>query len=500
LIALAVAISWVLPEQTAISTVSLILLMSVLASAAVWGLHPGLAAGLCAGLALDFFFIPPFYSLTIDDWRNGFSWLIFELSSIAVCFLAENLRKRTRAARRARLLAKQLLAMSQRLPEARDVPAVAKITVSAMGAALGARVTLFIPHGASFETVTHPDGMRLIREELEAAIQQYRIHRGTSGYTSNDDEFLCRLLPINPASEKGVIVIGPTRRRRPGSEDRARTADLFVGQAAAAFERLALAQEIENARIAAETEKLRSALLTSISHDLKAPLSVMLGSADILQTLGSSISQQRASDLLDTIQNEGKRLEQFIANLFDMSRVESEAVRPKFEPVDLDGLIGSALERASRILANHRVSVHLSPGLPFLKADPVIAERVLFNVLDNAARYTPEGTQIALVAALNGAFVELRIMDEGEGIPEKELPHLFEKFYRVETGRERPSGTGLGLAICRGFLQAMGGSMSVSNRLDRKGAVFTIRFPVWSWQPRMSASDAPLQTRLSLEV
>jgi two-component system sensor histidine kinase KdpD len=295
-----------------------------------------------------------------------------------------------------------------------------------------------------------------------------------------------------------VIVIGPTRRRRPGFEDRARTADLFAGQAAAAFERLALAQEIEDARIATETEKLRSALLTSISHDLKAPLSVILGSASVLQTLGSSISQQPASDLLDTIQKEGKRLEQFIANLLDMSRVESEAVRPKFEPVDLHDLVGSALERANRILAHHRVALDLAPALPFLELDPVIAERVLFNVLDNAAQYTPEGTQITLAAALNGAFVELRIMDEGGGIPEKELPHLFDKFYRVDTGRERPSGTGLGLAICRGFLQAMGGSISASNRRDRKGAVFTIKFLAWSRQARITASGAPPQNQSSL--
>jgi two-component system sensor histidine kinase KdpD len=499
-IGVAVLIVWNLPEETALSSAGVILLMSVLASAACWGLGPGLAAGVCAGLALDYYFIPPIYSFSIDDWRHAFSWFIFELSSVAVCFVADKLRQRTQVARRAELLANRLRVMSQRLLEAGDICTIARMTVSAMGAALGARVILFIPRGDTFETVTYPTGTLLSREELGAAMRQYNICCDEREKTSDKDELLCRTLPIKAVSEKAVVVVGPTRRRRPGLQGRARAADLFAAQAAAAFERLALAKEIEDARIAAETEKMRSALLTSISHDLKAPLSAILGSASILQALGSNISHQPGSDLLDTIQTEGRRLEQFIANLLDMSRVESDAVRPKIEPADLDDLVGSALERASHFVAHHSVAADLPPGLPFLELDPVIAERVLFNVLENAARYTPEGTQITLSAALQGAFVDLRIMDEGDGIPEKDLPYLFDKFYRVETRRERPSGTGLGLAICRGFLQAMGGSISASNRRDRKGAIFTIRFPVWSKQPRITALGAPLQIQPSLDA
>jgi two-component system, OmpR family, sensor histidine kinase KdpD len=490
LIALSVFIAWHLPDETALSSVGIILLMSVLASAAMWGLRPGLVASVCAALAHDYYFVPPIYSFNIDDWENGFSWFIFSLSSLAVCLLADRLRQRTRLARHEELLAKRISAMSRRLYEAKDGSAIARITVSALGAALGARTILFIPKGHTFGIAAHPKGTRLNRAELEAAIRQYKDD-GKKDDSIEDDELTCKLLRTKAAAEKAaVIVIGPTTRRRRGFQDRTRTIDLFAEQAAAAFERVALSQEIEDARIAAETEKLRSALLTSISHDLKAPLSIILGSASALQALSSSISQRSARDLLDSIQEEGERLDQFIANLLDMSRLEAEAVRPKRVSTDLDDLVGSALERAARILVRHRVVVEVPHDLPLLELDPAITERVLFNVLDNAAKYTPEGSQVTLAATQNGDFVDLRIFDEGDGIPEKELSHLFEKFYRVDTGDRKPQGTGLGLAICRGFLHAMGGSISACNRRDRNGAVFTLRFPIYS-KPATASSALP---------
>jgi two-component system, OmpR family, sensor histidine kinase KdpD len=501
LIALAVLLAWNLPEETALSTVAVLLLMSVLACAATWGLRPGLLASLCAGLALDYFFIPPIYSFNIDDWRNGFSWFIFEFSAIVVCLLSERLRQSTRAARREKLLARRLHAMSQRLFDAKDVSAIARITVSALGAALGARVVSLTPAGHIFEMAAHPAGTPPNSHELEAAMRQYKNGCGKTNIVFHDGGLTCKLLPMGAASRRAaVIVIGPTARRLPGFQDRARIIGLFSAQGAAAFERVALSREIEDVRIAAGAEKLRSALLTSISHDLKTPLSIILGSASSLQALRTSISQKSAQELLESILDEGQRLDRFIANLLDMSRVEAEAVRPKCEAIDLADVLGSALERASRVLAHHHVVLNLPRNLPQLELDPVITERVLFNVLDNAAKYTPEESQVTLTAEKHGAFVNLRIADEGGGIPEKELPYLFDKFYRVDTGDFRPPGTGLGLAICRGFLEAMGGSISASSRRDRRGAVFTISLPISSPGAHAMASGGLPQNQQSLEA
>jgi two-component system sensor histidine kinase KdpD len=181
---------------------------------------------------------------------------------------------------------------------------------------------------------------------------------------------------------------------------------------------------------------------------------------------------------MGTIQEEAERLNRFIANLLDMTRLESGAIEPRFAAVDLPEVVSSAVKRAQRILTGHRVELQLAPDLPLLRLDFVLFEQVLFNLLDNAAKYSPTGSVIRLQAARADGGVEVRISDEGDGIPPEDLEHIFDKFYRVHAGDQRRAGTGLGLAICRGFVEAMGGTIVAANRMDRKGAVFTIRLPV----------------------
>jgi two-component system sensor histidine kinase KdpD len=181
---------------------------------------------------------------------------------------------------------------------------------------------------------------------------------------------------------------------------------------------------------------------------------------------------------MGTVQEEAERLNRFIANLLDMTRLESGAIEPRFGAVDLPDIISSAVKRAGRILADHRIELRLQPDLPLLRLDFVLFEQVLFNLLDNAAKYSPAGSVIQLQAERSGDKVELRLLDEGDGIPPDDLEHIFDKFYRVHAGDQRRAGTGLGLAICRGFVEAMGGNVTAANRSDRSGAVFTIRLPV----------------------
>ena len=161
-----------------------------------------------------------------------------------------------------------------------------------------------------------------------------------------------------------------------------------------------------------------------------------------------------------------------------MTKLEAGAIEPRTEPVDIDDIVGSALERAGRILARHRVTVHLAANLPMLKLDPVLFEQVLFNILDNAAKYAPEKTEIELRAQRDEGVVRFEIIDNGPGIPPEDLARIFDKFYRVSIADNRRVGTGLGLAICKGFVEAMGGTIAGANRRDRTGAVFTITFPL----------------------
>jgi two-component system sensor histidine kinase KdpD len=223
---------------------------------------------------------------------------------------------------------------------------------------------------------------------------------------------------------------------------------------------------------------LRSALLTSISHDLKTPLAAVLGAAGTMRSLSDVLDQQAKTELTTTIIDEAERLNRFIANLLDMTRLESGAIVPNAALHDLGEIVGSALERARKMLMRHRVEVDLAKDLPMVEIDPVLFEQVLFNLLDNAAKYAPAGTTVRIQSWRDGESVILQVLDEGEGVPPSDLEQIFDKFYRVQKADQVRAGTGLGLAISRGFIEAMHGTITAANRTDRTGAVFTITLPV----------------------
>jgi len=202
-----------------------------------------------------------------------------------------------------------------------------------------------------------------------------------------------------------------------------------------------------------------------------------LGSATSLKSSRLTLDEGAQRQLIDTIQEEAERLNRFISDLLDMTRLEAGAIEPRAEFIDLADIVGSAVRRAGPILAEHKLEITLPPDLPMVKLDPVLFEQVLFNLLDNAAKYAPPGTTIALRAERSNASVLLRILDEGEGIPREDLERIFDKFYRVRAGDRQRAGTGLGLAICRGFVEAMGGTIQAKNRTDRSGAVFVVELP-----------------------
>jgi two-component system sensor histidine kinase KdpD len=251
-----------------------------------------------------------------------------------------------------------------------------------------------------------------------------------------------------------------------------------MDQGALAIERVRLVEDMDRVERTAETERLRSALLTSISHDLKTPLAAVLGSASALRDVGDKLSDCEKADLLATVIDESERLNRFIANLLDMTKIESGAIAPNLTPHDLSEIVGSALRRANKILSGHQVDLDLATDMPMVRIDAVLFEQALFNLLDNAAKYAVAGTTIGVRSWRDRDSVVLQIVDEGEGIPQGDLEHIFDKFYRVQKTDQVRAGTGLGLAISRGFVEAMQGTITAANRGDRKGAVFTITLPI----------------------
>jgi two-component system sensor histidine kinase KdpD len=280
---------------------------------------------------------------------------------------------------------------------------------------------------------------------------------------------------------RGAVGVIGIDREQPGpilSPDQLRLLSALADQAALAIERVNLVLDIDHARLVAETDRLRAALLTSISHDLRTPLASILGSATSLE--GEACDPATRAELIRTIQEEAERLNRFIRNLLDMTRLEAGPLELRTTPVEVSDVVRSALRRAEKILAAHIVQVDLAPELPLLPVDEVLFEQVLFNLLDNAAKYSPAGSCITISAHRDDSRLRLCVLDEGPGIPAVDLEHIFDKFYRVRGTDRRRAGTGLGLAICRGFIEAMHGTISASNRTDRGGAVFCIMLPVLS--------------------
>ncbi|MFO1247690.1 MAG: ATP-binding protein [Alphaproteobacteria bacterium] len=318
-------------------------------------------------------------------------------------------------------------------------------------------------------------------EDSDLAAAKWTFQHGQEAGRGADTLPGARRLFLPMRTARGVVAIIGLDSSQGGAlltPDQRRLLDSLADQTALAIERLHLAQEMDRARVAAETEKLRSALLTSISHDLRTPLASILGSATSLKQYRGQMAESDQEQLLATIQEEAERLNHFIANLLDMTRLESGALAPSLEPADLGDVVGSVLRRVKPLVQQHRIVLDMEPGLPMPRLDPVLFEQVLFNLLDNAAKYAAPATAITLRARHEGAVLRLQVLDEGPGLPEEDRERVFDKFYRVRAGDKKRAGTGLGLAIARGFMEAMGGTVTAANRSGGSGAVFTLTLPV----------------------
>jgi two-component system sensor histidine kinase KdpD len=294
-------------------------------------------------------------------------------------------------------------------------------------------------------------------------------------------------LPLRTAqSTVGVLGLQFETPEAVLSPDQRRLLEALAGQAAVAIERTRLVREMEQARLLTETERLRDALLSTISHDLRTPLVSIIGAVSSLLTYGATYDEDARRELLLTIQEEAERLNRFVGNLLDMMRLESGAIELKRDWVEIGDVIGTALARLSHSLAQHQLVVEVDPNLPMLRLDFVLVEHVLVNLLENAAKFSPPRTTIRVRARRRGQSIVLKVVDEGIGIPLSERERIFDKFYRVQRGDRQGAGTGLGLSICRGIVEAHGGHITARSPANGQGSVFTVTFPLEKELPSMA--------------
>jgi two-component system sensor histidine kinase KdpD len=374
-----------------------------------------------------------------------------------------------------------LYAFSRKLAGTATLDDVLWATAYQTALMLKVRVVLLLPEdGVLTVKAGYPPEDQLDKADLAAANWAWGNDRA-AGRGSDTLPGAKRLfLPMRTGRGPiGVIGIDDDKTGPLLTPDQRRLLDALMDQGALAIERVLLVEDMDRVKRTVESDRLRSALLTSISHDLKTPLASVLGAASTMRDLASGLSDAEKRDLLATVIDESERLNRFIANLLDMTKLESGAIVPNTALHDIGEIVGSALRRAGKILVRHKVSLELAAAdLPMLELDAVLFEQVLFNLLDNAAKYAPADTTISIRSLREKDWVSLQVIDEGDGIPPAELDSVFDKFYRAQKGDHVRPGTGLGLAISRGFVEAMHGTISAANRSDRPGAVLTIRLPI----------------------
>jgi two-component system sensor histidine kinase KdpD len=344
---------------------------------------------------------------------------------------------------------------------------------------LKAHVVLLLPEGDDLIVRTgYPPEDEL--DEADVAAAKWSWSRGQVAGRSSDTLPGAKRLFLPLRTERGLVgVMGLDRPSESTllSPDERRLLDALADQAAVAIERIALAAGIDEARVTGETERMRSALLTSISHDLKTPLASIIGSITSLRKFWPTFEDKTRDELLGTVQDEAERLTRFVGNVLDMTRLEAKSVTPQLFPADVAEMLGIVAGDVRRALPNLRLSVDVPAGLPPALLDAHLFRQVMFNLLDNAAKYAPADSAVRIVARATAQGIASEVLDEGPGIPPGDLERIFDKFFRIQVGDRRRAGTGLGLSICKGFVEAMGGGIVAENRTDRAGALFRVTLP-----------------------
>lgn len=474
----ATGLAWAVSQALELPNISLVFLAAVLLVAVRSSLGPAL---FCAGLsflAYDFLFIPPTFSLTIERQEDVLTLLFFLLMAGLTGNLASRQRRQLEALRDTQAETTALLDLSRKLTAATDRQAVLSAAVQQFAPWADVEVCLLARSKDGVWKV-EAGAQRLLADQERAAAEWSWQHGLPAGLGTDTlpggrwwwmplsgEEGPLALLGVSPRDEAPL----PAGRRR---------LIAALGQPLAqALDRAQLAEDLEAARLHGETEQLRSALLASVSHDLRTPLTAMRGSIDSLLALGEAIPLADRRELLEGTRDEAERLDRYIQNLLDMTRLGHgglKLARDWVAPVDI---VASALQRLRPVLAPLRLETHVPEPLPLLYVHAALIEQALVNVLENAARFSPGNGRLQVSVEADEAELRFAVSDQGPGIPPEERDKIFDMFYTAARGDRGGQGTGLGLAICQGMVGAHGGRVTVGEGLDGQGATLTLHLPL----------------------
>ncbi len=475
--AMAVLVAWMAERWVGLDDLSMVFIVAVVLVAARTGMIASIFTAILCFFSYNFFFITPRFTFSISAHQGVITVFLFLAAALVAGRLASALRTQVLALRSANAHAIVLQSLGRQLASAADLGQVLRAGRDALETALGADVWLRIGH-----SVLISKNASLTKTDQGAAAWAHDHGQPAGRYTDTLAGSDWWFLPMIGDSE-AIGAIGAVGLRFPAATrqlvfEQRRLAEAMIDDIGQAALRTSLVADLESAKVSSETERLRSALLSSVSHDLRSPLASIIGAASSLSGYSEAMSEEDRKTLLETIRQEGERLDRYIQNLLDMTRLGQSGLSLHRDWIGVDELIGSAVRRLHRYQPESVLNIHVAEELPPIWVHPALLEQAIFNVLENAVKFSPAREPVKVAASLKEDELCIEISDRGPGIPEDERGRIFDMFYSVERGDRGRYGTGLGLTICQGMIGAHGGRVAALPGPDGRGTTIRISLPL----------------------
>lgn len=463
-----------------VASFSLIFLSAVLVVAVRTALAPALTTAILGFLAYNYFFTEPRYTFEITRPDELVAVVLFLVMGLAGGNLANRLRRQVGALKATNEQSHKLLQLNRRLAEAGDLAAIHHAAADTVARFTGMPACIFEYRGGSLALAAASDPAELPDDAVVHDMRRCHDwpHEADDGIESGHGvRWRCLALRSTEA-DHGVLALRLDRLDHPPTHEELQLLKAYASQIVQALTHTRLTTSLEEARIAEETERLRSALLSSVSHDLRTPLASMIGAASSLRDLDTGLTDADKRELLDALLSEGHRLDRYIENLLDMTRLGHGDFRLQRDWVAPADLIAAAIRRTRDQFPALEIERSVPPDLPLLYVHSALVEQAIFNVLENAARFSPSGCPVRIEVAVREDSLMIRIADEGPGIPEEQRMHVFDMFFSGADGDGQRYGSGLGLAICRGMLAAHGGEVQALAGSASRGTTIEMCLPL----------------------
>jgi len=485
------AVAYAMYGRFDLSNLAMVYLLGVVVAAMAFGRGPAILSAVLGVAAFDFTFVPPRFTFVVSDTQYVVTFAVMLAVAAVIGTLTARMREQTEAARAREARASALYHLSRELAGRRGIADLLASAAAQVGEVFESRVSVLMPGAEGRLEWKAGDATLIAGVPHEMGVAQWAFDHGQPAGLGTDTlpGAAAMHLPLLAASEVvGVLAVRPADERRLRDPERLQLLRTFVNQIALALERARLAERAELARVEVETERTRSALLSSVSHDLRTPLAAILGAATTLRDDAGGMDSDSRRELADTIADETARLNRLVANLLDVTRLESGTLVLRREWHSFEEIVGVVLQRLDRQLGERPVRLDVAADLPLVFVDEPLIEQLLTNLVENALHHAPGTSPIEIAAAVRDGFLEIEVADHGPGLRPGDETRIFEKFHRG-AGPGARHGAGLGLTICRGIAEVHGGGIRAENR-PGGGARFVVRLPAGSGAPEVER-EAP---------